>query len=138
MHTRRPIRALLVVLAFVLATAGTAGALLAPVVWTPWKVDATTVRGQANVVGDCGGYITCSFHTTLERSSWSGYRTVDGSKINQRLGLQYPSGRLLSGTYNYKTHFLANVSQFGPCGLQWCIKYATVTLDSNGKNLTRG
>jgi hypothetical protein len=122
-----------------LALAASATALIqGPALWKPWKYTSTQVRGKAWVGGNCGGYISCYFHTTLERSSWSGYRTVDGSKIEMRFGYQYPTGTMLSGTYTYKTHFFANLSQWGTCGIDGiCIKYATVTADSEGARLTR-
>lgn len=121
-----------------LALAASATALIqGPALWAPKKISSTQVQGQAYVGGNCGGYISCYFHTTLERSSWTGYRTVDGSRIDLRFGYQYPTGTMLTGTYTYKTHFFANVSQWGLCGLTYCIKYATITSDSPGATLTR-
>jgi hypothetical protein len=131
-------RALVLTLIVGLVAAASATALLrGPALWKPWKAGSSGVTGKAYVGGDCGGYITCSFHTSLERSSWSGYRTLDGSIIRNRLGYQWPRGTRLWGTYTYKTHFHANISQFGQCGLQWCIRYGTVTADSDGARLSR-
>jgi hypothetical protein len=125
--------ALVISLAAAVLLAVPASALIAnPQMYQPSRPSGTnTVKGKAYIGGNCGGYITCSFHTTVERSSWSGWRTVDNTQINNRFGWNYPTGRLLNGTYDYKTHFNFSVSQLDPWTLE--IVWTTGTSDSAKK-----
>jgi len=122
---------------------------------SPYK-SGTRAKGKAHVHEYCSTHRTyvryCNWHTTVERSSWRGYQTVSGSKINKRKGWQYPTGTMLSGSYDYKTHFHGTAQIKGSCystisgaGKKWpingtgrvCWLSGTWTADSRKSRLRR-
>lgn len=123
------------------AGSATANAYLTVGAFTPRDLSATHVQGKVDVRGDCRGYNSCRFHTSLERSSWRGYQTVSGSIISQRLGMQYPTAAKLTGWYDYKSHFHADITQTGICssprGNYACVKGGRITRDSSKIRLQR-
>jgi hypothetical protein len=127
-----------------LAGTATANAWLRVAVFKPRDASAKVVEGKVDVQGDCRGYVSCRFHSSLERSSWRGWQTVDGSIVRQKYGVQYPDAWKLRGTYDYRSHFHADITQWGICagsgrrqGSYACAKSGEVQKDSDKIRLRR-
>jgi len=70
----------------------------------PWEKEPdVTVAGRVD--GDpnfCGG-ISCKWHVSLQRSSWMGYQTVEGSRRDYYFG-EFDAN-CLEGIYDYHSHY---------------------------------
>ena len=91
----------LAVLGLTLATANPAGASHV----TGWGMPSRSGQTiNAAVWGDTNcQFYQCAWHVTIERSSWSGYRTMDESRRDMYFGGL--SAACMEGTYNYHAHW---------------------------------
>lgn len=86
-------------------------------------------------------YFQCEWHVSIERSSWNGFRTMDGSRRDLYFGsLQVAC---MEGEYDYKAHWheermVAEPKSVGVAGASYgYVSYSkrTLTQDSPGRRI---
>lgn len=111
-HLRRTLVVLVAVGAIAATVTASAQAVQIYGVYAP-QDHGSYVQGWANIRTDCP-YFQCSVYLKIERSSWSGWRFVNGSFVNWSNSWISMSAGKLSGCYDYRTTIELYEDSIGP------------------------